>query len=458
MPFYQRITDADYAIPDGVTVSNLYVVSSLEISVADKTGTGLALRLHSYPSDTLRPGYWAPPNLQYPVNNGYDAPQQTHEIVAEMETFVQGHAAAMREDLTLLAESFGLRGAVIDRVQEDYVVELKPSINQPAIINAFCTVRFALRRGLREGSEANLVDREGRHGFVLLPLDGPARQIQVRERRDTAGTNQHSLYFLGKPIMSGLHHILKDRVRVDAMRRRAIDVTLVETRLAQRGIVAVADVAGYGRVLNSEFLGLMTDPNTERREYQSRVLGALETALTATGTTQVQTAGDGFVAGYPTADDERVLDTLMDVIQHWTDSVSIIDGINERLASAGNRLRLGSRIALHFGNYEWGRINGMGSFMPAFNGPAIVDTARLEQGLNSYVNDSASTAEVSEPQHSLVLSDAVFSDAPGVRLESLEALVASHGWRYEGVICLRAKERDIDGVHLFTRPGVLPQS
>lgn len=440
--FYQLITGPELGIPGSVTVSGLYVVASLEIAIRDAEGTGLALRLHSYPADVNRQGYWAPPNMQYHVNRDYEAPQDISDILAHFTRYVDDRSPSMLEDVTLLAESFGLRGAVVRRLAEESIIELKPSINQPAIINAFCTVRFALT-GLNEKSEANLVDREGRHGFVLFPLDG-ALATKVRHQIDLYGTGTVARHFLGKPIISGLERVLDQHAR--GVRARAIDVSTVVTRRTEQGIIVVADIAGYGRVLTSEYLGYVSTRDRELRSFQSRVLSALERALTATGTTQVQTAGDGFVAGYPTENEgPTVIETVMEVLHHWTETVTLIDEeINVALAEANNPSRLGSRIAVSYGRYEWGRINGLESFSPAFNGPAVVDTARLEQGLNAYIAERVRNQTMAGDEHMLAI-DKRLAAVIGAKLDTLGAM----GWADAGEYTLRAKERNINGVRLF---------
>lgn len=440
--FYQLITDTDAQLAEGVTVSALYVVASLEIAIRDEDETGLALRLHSYPADINKRGYWAPPNMQYHVNRNYDAPQSIPEIVKQFRQHIAGRATNMLDDITLLAESFGLRGAVVSQVPEGLITEIKPSINSPTMINAFCTVRFALT-GLNEKSEANLVDREGRHGFVLFPLDGKSIS-KVRNRIDIDGTGTLVSHYLGKPIISGLQRVLERHV--GGVRDRAIDVSAVATRRSEHGIIVVADIAGYGRVLTSQYFGYVSSQAKEQRAFQSRVLSALERALTATGTTQVQTAGDGFLAGYPTSGDDKVTqETLVDVLQQWTDTVRLIHvEINAALAAAQNTSRLGSRIAISFGEYEWGRINGLGSFAPSFNGPAVVDTARLEQGLNRYAGEQVELGAMKGGEHLLVLDEALVRFM-GAGLKKLSGL----SWNDLGVVTLRAKERIIGGSRLF---------
>lgn len=442
MSFYQQITGPDPKIPDGVPISHLYVVASLEIGVLHEEGTGLVLRLHSYPANTEQQGYWAPPNMQYDVSRNFEAPQDIDEILTEFRRYVDGNATEMLKDVTGLAQSFGLRGAVVKRLSEENIVEIKPSINQPQIINAFCTVRFALTE-VKEKSETNLVDREGRHGFILFPLDGVS-VTKVRRRVDVHGTGASAMHYLGKPIISGLERVLEQPLH--GIRERSIDVRRIQTRRAEHGIIAVADIAGYGRVLTSQYLGYVSSRDKELRDFQSRVLSALELALTATGTTQVQTAGDGFVAGYPTGnEDQSTEETFFEVMRHWTETVRLINHeINAALTHANNTSRLGSRIAISDGPYEWGRINGLGSFSPAFNGPAVVDTARLEQGLNAFISDQVRDESMAGDEHMLVM-DQHLALRIGTRLGGLADL----GWEDLGDVTLRAKERTISGVRLF---------
>ena len=461
-PFYRLISDTSTQLPRKVRVNALYVVASLEIAIKDNDGTGLALRLHSYPADLLREGYWSPPNLQYQVNKNYEAPQDVAGIYRHFHGFLTVEKKkSMSENLGLLAESFGLRGAVVELVNSDYVMELKPSINQPSVTNAFCTVRFALTH-LQEASEANLVDREGRHGFVLLPLDDVDVAQRVHEKVDASGTGELTRHYLGKPVISGLHEILNGQLAVHEMRERAIDVQKVATRRSELGIIAVADVAGYGRVLATKFIGLVGEPERERRIYQARVLSALETALTATGTTQVQTAGDGFVAGYPTGTDPRVVrDTFFEILRQWTATVRLIEKINDALGRANNERRLGSRIAMGHGEYEWGRINGLGSFSPAFNGNTVVRTARLEQGVNAYVVNLTEKQPVNDVPTQEIDLDSAPAPEPAVHVLAIDpefvsaylseenAAFAELGWEAVGHHTLESKETVIEGARLF---------
>lgn len=441
VPFYQQISGSDNILPPEITISGLFMVASLELVIKHGDNTGIALRLHSYPADAHREGYWAPPNLQYPISGNTEAaPQEPDEVHKRFDNYVMKHRESIHEDMKLLAESFGLRGAVVESLPVSPIIEVKPSINEPRVINAFCTIRFGLI-DLQEKSEANLVDRESRHGFVVLPLDEPSLSSMAHVRSRSGEQSQR--YFLGKPIISSLQNVL-DR-SISDMRNRAIDVTSVETRRSQSGILIVADIAGYGRVLRATLTTISTSSETERQAFQSRILDALETALTATGTTQVQTAGDGYIAGYPVGDNDLTSGIFLDVLYNWTTTVQTIEDINRRLVSNGLALTLGSRIAFSYGGYQWGRINGIRSFSPAFNGSAVVDAVRLEQGMNSYFDSAGAENSASQQKHRLAIAAELENKLDASVWDELCAI----GWLQRGRVTLRAKERDIPSVPIF---------
>lgn len=451
MPFYKLVDDPSaLELPPGVHISYLYVVASLEIAIKDRVGSGLALRLHSYPRDTSSEGYWAPPNLQYRLD--HEAPPEVKKMVEDLHEYVKSNHEVMAKNLVNLAESFGLRGAKVERVEGDPITELKPSINNPGVNSAFCTVRFALT-DLKERSETNLVDRDGRHGFIFFPLTGPATE-RIRNYQDLGGTGLVSRHYLGKPVISGLQHLLDYPIVVSGILGRAINVEEVKTHRKQNGLIVAADIAGYGKVLVSEYLGLMSNPTSERSEYQRRVLSALESAFTAAGTTQVQTAGDGFIAAYPVGDLASDFDEVfINVVENWTKTVNLVSGeINSALATANQKGRLGTRIGISAGEYEWGRINGLESFAPAFNGPAIVRTARLEQGLNNAMRkgflkqNGKKKVQIRSDEHYLAF------DPEGSRKLSLSAIsrLDNLGWRSLGEFALSAKEFQGNDIQVFS--------
>ena len=279
--------------------------------------------------------------------------------------------------------------------------------------------------------------REVRPGFITIPLTTGG----YSKRPALEGLEENSdgeLLYLGKPLISALQRILGDPSELLRLSLTALKVDGLSTVRRDSGIIAVADFAGYGAILNGAFTGMFNDPDAARKEYQTRVLGTLERSLTNPGTTQVQTVGDGFVAAYPVGTrPEQLAAKLVTVISRWTETVRIVDrDLNGALATSNNLARLGSRMALTSGRYEWGRINGLESFAPAFTGSAVVEAARLEQALNTHMTQACGEGSLPKASHLLAIGEPLVGHADMLR-ESLEAL----GWLFRDSSCdLRAKE------------------
>lgn len=409
----------------------MYVVAALEMVLRDSDDTAkLVLRLHSYPSDENQEGYWAPPNLQYCINKTHEASHLPSAIVKEFRDYHDKNKEALRDAVTNFAESFGLRGVRIEEVGDAPQVEIKPSINQPTLTNAFYTIRFSLVE-VREHSEINLVDREGRHGFVNIALDKRAEGDEL---------------FLGKPLISSLKRLLSDDHHRFRLHQSAIAVGSLATFREESGLVVVADIAGYGRVLRSSYSGLMSTLKDEQVKYQSKILATLERSLTNTGTTQVQTLGDGFVAAYPVKSGVTARVAVERVIKHWTGTVQTLEiEVNGSLARAGNEDRIGSRIAINAGDYAWGRINGLESFSPAFNGPAVVDAARLEQGLSKRMKEYISAGVMPINAHLMA-----FAPKLSELIADLPSLLGDAGWTEFDVTTLSSKECKFTDIAVYS--------
>lgn len=438
--------------PDPFTkVSHLYVTATLEMVLRDTTHEGMVLRLHSYPSSSEYEGYWAPPNLQYKVEPKDEAPPGREEVLEAFDHYQKTNARSIKEDIERLAESFGLRGVEVERVGSS-LVEAKPSINNPEITNAFSTMRFVLTKA-RKHSYANLVDPDGRYGFVVLPLPADPSDPRIRIDYDPNGTGKKCRFFLGKPVISGLNMLLDDVEAVRNLHGHATDVSKIEKHRTQFGLLAAADIAGYGEALQVTLMGLLSDPEVERSTYRRRVLGALETALTAMGSTQVQSAGDGFVAGYPCTGSGSVVlaESLDRILRPWTATLrTIANEINPVLTGSSKLQGLGSRMAIDAGVYQWGRINGIGSFFPSFDGSTVITAARMEQALNQSMIDpkmaalqmeDGRTVTLRKQGHYLALSPAVAMVA-----ETLSGTLMEAGWTLIGRCVLESKKLVIENV------------
>lgn len=439
---YQRIT-AGGVTPVG-EVSLTYLVAALEIVVQYESGAGLLLRLHSYPQAAERPGYLAAPSLQMELKLGAEAEVGQREFLAQVERRIELDHPDLEKEMEHFAESFGLRRPQIRRLS-GVTLERKPPISGPERHSAYATVRFRVE-DIEGRSIQNLLDPEGRHGFVVLPLD--QLDVALQEGIDPDGTEEKRLYFLGKPLISALDLVVRDPGAVARLRDRPIDVQRGQTRRTQNGLIACADIAGYGEALSVRLSSLLSEHVEERGNYRRAILGALETALAATGTTQIQSAGDGFVAGYPCSTDPvATQNSLRRVIDGWTGTLrTIAQELNPMLIKNKHLKPLGSRIAVAAGEYTWGRVNGLSSFFPAFDGDAIIAAARMEQALRNGMYASSLTMlrgpalTMETSKHYLAVTAELADSARG-----LTGHLRNQGWTIRGSANLWFKERTIRG-------------
>jgi hypothetical protein len=108
-------------------------------------------------------------------------------------------------------------------------------------------------------------------------------------------------------------------------------------------------------------------------------------------------------------DDRSVVTRL---ISYWRRFLELLERLNKDIRDPG--LAMGSRMALHYGAYLYGRIGFRRSFAPTFDGASVVEVARLEQGLSLAVKGGGEPgADAGDPvaairgqRHVLAVSDA----------------------------------------------------
>lgn len=188
---------------------------------------------------------------------------------------------------------------------------------------------------------------------------------------------------------------------------------------------------------------------------QSSVIRQFDIIFSQLGVSQIRTLGDGFMAAFPHRVFPDVADVVTALIGYWRRFLETLEQLNEDIRDP--RLAIGSRMALHYGSYQYGRIGLGRSFSPTFDGASVVQVARLEQGLALAVKGAAEAgadpddrlAMVRGQRHVLAVSDAAYERCAG-RLEDL-----SDDLEFHGRMPLDAKERTWEArVYGFPMPGV----
>ncbi|MFI9384237.1 hypothetical protein [Kutzneria sp. NPDC052558] len=356
----------------------VWVIATLEITVHQEAGhPHLLLTYPSYPLGTGSAhdeGYWATPFMAYPVSMGYGPPTKVSSLFRLID---QTMAAKTPEaDINQLAYLLGLRDTTVRPLGE--FLELKVSPRTPGLVKAFKIVRYQLST-VDDACLRNIADPDLRRGYVFLPLQPDGEHL--RERYSAAHKREEQ-WFLGKPLMSNIQHVMA----TPGLRARlgSASIPLPRTLFTrhEQGLLVAVDLAGYGTALKyarEQMHSFGSDAESIQAVFRKSIGTHFDRMLGRLGAMQVQTAGDGFVAAFPSRVFYDLPGLVADLLARWRQFVGEIGRLNLEIREEG--LRVGSRMALHFGEYEYGRIGGIASYVPAFDGASIVEVARLEQGL-----------------------------------------------------------------------------
>lgn len=338
-------------------------------------------------------------------------------------------------DLSHLAYQMGLQDTAFEYRGEFF--ELKNSPRSPGLTKAFKIVRYGLSTVAKE-SLRNLADPDFRKGYVFLPID---EFEKITKPVYSAAHQRTERWFLGKPLMSDVEHVLTDRRARSSIIQASIPV---DTRLFARresGILCAVDLAGYGTALkyaSQNMRSFSEEPNAIQETFRKSVAAHFDTMLAKLGAMQIQLAGDGFIAAFPDRVFVDVAEALTELLGEWTELVSRIETLNSAISD--HAFRVGSRMALHYGTYEYGRIGGARSFTAAFDGAAVIEVARFEQGLAAAMKSESELAVGTEKAklaprgHYVVISKRVEEAMRGT------SPVDIHGLSHVGELSLTAKE------------------
>ncbi|MGW2308709.1 hypothetical protein [Actinomadura luteofluorescens] len=435
------------SLPD--SPSSVWVISTLEIAVGWQGEHHLMLVHPSYPlaeqinSPSHDEGYWAPPFVAYPVPIDF-SPPTTVGSLWRLATEAVDRIDVVR-DLNHLAYQMGLRD--IELRQRSPFLELKISPRSPSLVKAYYILRHGLI-GVDASSCRNLADPEQRRGYVFLPL---GQYRSATQGRYSVEHERNERWFLGKPIMSNIEHVLDDDMRRLAISEEGIGVQPALFNRVEQGILCVVDLAGYGAALRYAFEHMHTFSTSAiaaQEDFRRRMAEEMHTMLGDIGTTQAQFAGDGFVAAFP----ERVYPDINKLISailiRWERLIGLVEKLNNAIRDPMQRV--GTRIVLHRGAYTYGRVAGPRSFAAAFDGTSIIEVVRLEQGLAADAKRRSTDMFTSLPHRSHLLAVSTsLDDTLGVA----QRKVAFARWTQLGQAHLVSKEYDGDAlVYRFPTP------
>ncbi|HBB18401.1 MAG TPA: hypothetical protein DCZ97_15900 [Syntrophus sp. (in: bacteria)] len=386
MPDYYILDERPDSDGLAVVPTQLWLLLTLEVAISDAHGESLLL---TYPSYTLEgreedgplvEGYWTPPFFGFPVDLGFRAP----DTVGAVRMRFQEHENAidMRKSIDELAYVMGLPNPEI--VNTGSFIELKRSPRSPELWKCYKIQRFTCTK-LGPRGRRNLADPECRKGYVFLPLNDMDSVLTSRQSERHGRTER---CFLSKPLISNLDFVLGSPERLSNLRANAIPLAPKDFRHEEEGLLICTDLAGYGTACRYavEHMHSFTETGVSIATYFRESVACLfYRFLSQIGISQVHTAGDGLIAAIPKRHFENAgLDaTLHTFFQQYRTMLHEVEKFNHAIGEESKKV--GSRLALHYGSYRYGRIALSRSISSDFDGAAIIEVARLEGALREHI-------------------------------------------------------------------------
>jgi hypothetical protein len=437
--------------------NQLRIISTLEIVVDDGNGAFLLVVYPDYsgaesdfPTQSgknarfaiagVEPGEWTPPYRTYNVmrileRSGHKGPAMLSCDTAKLiELFDKAQAQSECEplgDLYDTAEALGLRRTEITEVEVFH--EFRPSYRHP---NEYRGYRIIRHRGTIEQDDfENVADPEMRKGLAFLPIDDLYDDLPAR---DCPNHNRPERLFLGRPIANNLRTVLEDATQRSALANSAITVEEDRFYRVESGFIFAGDLAGYGRCtefVSSEGGGYDQSGEEVATALRDAATHAFTRLFMRSGIYQTHTAGDGFLCALPQRELDAQPQRLKQFLENYAELIERLNEINAKIADLAayrkveNYPQLGSRLAVHHGEYRFGKISLFGSLLPTFDGAPIIHAARLEGGLRTWLAEQQGQVD----RHAIVTS--AEAQAAGAA-ESLP-----DGWNCHGQgVSIEAKE------------------
>jgi hypothetical protein len=410
---------------------SLQIVATLEVAIRDAQGASMLVMCPRYepveqehgaiPDHEIEAGQWTPPFLNYRVDG--EPPANVGQLLRAFRQAL--NRLKIEDDLKRYIDS--LSCSLGDAEYVDGFIEYKHSWDSPRVMRAYLILRY--KADLSFCYERALADAELLKGFRYLPIDDEAYRRATRTRQCELHNIRHTL-FMRKPLATNLQHLLDDPGTRHSIREGAVDVGREHFFSQFAGILFCGDIANYGAacryVRDKMSGGLFTRPDEEQALAddilrESAAIGFTQMFLDA-GISHVHTAGDGFLCAIP-CNNDQLSSAFGDFFSAYHRFLTWLEMTNQQITQHASRNgdeppQLGSRLAVHVGDYRYGKIGLAASVVPAFDGAAIIDVSRLEQGLRAQVK----SGDAPPPgTHHLILSTTAKE-----RMGSLESGVLQH--------------------------------
>ena len=375
----------------------LRLIATIEIPVKDALGTYLLVVYPDYSgaesidNDYLEAGEWTPPYVSYNVEemtrNLFPKRLSTHtgELLKRFDR--ASEQVDLREALYSHAERLGL--SAMDLKPNGEVCYYRRAFRKPENFRGYCIKKYIGR--ISKGDFPNVADPEMRKGFAFLPIDD---DFSLTSRRYCERHERHERLFLGKPIAVNLAADLEHEAMRETLCNRATEIPKPMFTSKQKGFIFAGDLAGYGafcEFLKSNTGNLDMSGDAVAESLRDSATHEFTRMFRRSGIYQTHMSGDGFICVVSASEYEADPTRLREFLRCYSELTCRLDEFNAKLAELPVASQqedlpmLGSRLAIHFGEYRFGKMSMFASLSPSFDGAAIIEAARIEGGLRNQI-------------------------------------------------------------------------
>lgn len=314
-------------------------------------------------------GIWYPPFSAFPIDVGYFPPRTLGDVRRRVDKVAEEKFDP--EFVNEIAYNLGLGEPQYERIGERPVDEYKLSPRGHNIYKSFRLYRYRCwHRGT--AGKRNLTDPEGIKGLYYIPVSDALSPVSH------PNLGPHTLRYFSRVVATHF-----SRVKAAYAADKSVDkFTIVEDAdlvNEERGYLLAFDISGFGRAeLATRLRGF------HPRESGDAIAFSFRKALSECflkffrrlNVLQFVTLGDGFIAGVPVrtiASEDQFRLELSEAIKEMCVT---LDGINALIKNSGEVL--GLRVCIVKGDYRFGKIAGISSLRPEFDGDLLIDAARLD--------------------------------------------------------------------------------
>ncbi len=391
--------------------ATVWIVLSMEVAVELSGKYYLLVKYPYYAledgrTNDIEEGHWYPPFTAFTVEIETFPPQNVGDLVAITDRKLAVNNP--KRQLEELAHAMGLGAPELHRCGTIFEIKTSPTFGTTH--RAYRIERYRCRpRGFPQ--IRHIVDPECLKGHAFIPLDEIEAQLPVRSIRDRVRT------FLGKPLISNLRSIIEDKTELELLKTDPIRTTLDNWTRKETGFLILVDIAGFGAACQfaSEHLSNMLEKGDDiSARFRLTIGQCFQSLFTEVGISQTRFTGDGFIAGVPDrlSQDRSHLSTIQNFVRAYLKFVKTLGLMNERIAHSN--IKIGSRIAVHYGMYKFGRIGSPSSLSADFDGDALIEVARTEAALSQFSKSASSLSS-----HSIALTSSAYE-----RLKTLRGITS----------------------------------